>query len=172
MNPALTDRQRRLLLDHSWANHAHAVDDIDERGDDPVAVGGRWYLFDRLPPCTFGQDVAWRRMVARSFADLATDLEAGELPHPRTTAEQLALRLIIEDAARAHATGEIGDEVALLDRDPRDGDWPSVVGGLLNEPALAAFYDPRSVDAWLKLMPLESWFTPDDPAHARGVERI
>ena len=167
MNSALTDRQHRLLLDHSWANHARAVDDIDERGDDPVVAGGWWYLFDRLPPCTFGQNSAWRRLIARSFADLADDLEAGRLPHPRTTAEQLALRLIIEDAAGAHATGEIGDEVALLDRDPRDGEWAAVVAELMNEPAVAAFYDPHSVDAWLALMPLDSWFTPDDPAYVR-----
>ncbi len=172
MISALTDRQRLLLLEHSWANHARAIDDIDERGDAPVAVGGWWYLFDRLPPCTYRQDVPWRRMVAQSFADLAADLEAGELPYPRTTAEQLALRLIISDAAEAHATGEIGDEVALLDRDPRDGEWSAVVGGLMNARAVAAFYDPQSVDAWLKLMPLDSWFTPDDPAYARGGERI
>lgn len=172
MISALTDRQRRLLLDHSWANHARAVDDIDERGGDPVTVGGWWYLFDRLPPCTYGQDAAWRRMVARSFADLATDLEAGELPHPRTTAEQLALRLIIADAAEAHATGEIGDDVARMDPDPRDGEWTAVVARLMNDPAVAAFYDPQSVDAWLKLMPLDSWFTPDDPTYARGGDRI
>lgn len=167
MSPALTDRQRRLLLDHSWANHARAIDDIDERGDDPVAVGG-WHLFDRLPPCTFGQDAAWRRMVARSFADLASDLEAGELPHPRTTAEQLALRIVIADAAQAHTTGEIGDEVALLAPHPRDGEWAAVVAGLMNDLAVAAFYDPESVDAWLTLMPLDSWFTADDPAYGRG----
>ena len=35
MNTALTDRQHRLLLDYSWANHARAIDDIDERGAGP-----------------------------------------------------------------------------------------------------------------------------------------
>ena len=83
---SLTDRQRELLRIHAWVCADMAYDDIDERGDDPVDPAQWWYLFDRLPDCTYSQPAAWRRQIARSFDDLAADLGSGQLPPPRTLA--------------------------------------------------------------------------------------
>jgi hypothetical protein len=64
--------------------------------------------------------------MARSFDDLAEDLDAGQLPRPYTIAEQLALMIVIAQAAAALADEGYGDDVAVLASHPRDGDWDAV----------------------------------------------
>jgi hypothetical protein len=79
-----------------------AYDDVAERGNAPVEPGDRddWWVFDRLPRLTWTQDAHWRRRFARACDDLVTDLEKGEVPEPRSNAEEMALHLAIRDAPR------------------------------------------------------------------------
>ncbi|MBY4402361.1 hypothetical protein HQO26_13665 [Rhodococcus fascians] len=57
----------------------HGVRRLEDRGDDPVDTTEWWYLFDRLTECTHSEPALWRRRIARSFDDLAEDLDAGDL---------------------------------------------------------------------------------------------
>ena len=166
----LTDRRRELLRIHAWVCADMAYDDIDERGDDPVDPQW-WHLFDRLPECTYSQPATWRRQVARSFGDLAKDLDAGQLPRPRTMAEQIALLIVLPQAAAALADAAYADDVAALPTHPRDGDWDDVADGLMDDRDSEAFYDPAAAASWLKIFPMDMWFTPRDSEDPRDPQR-
>lgn len=168
---SLTDRQRELLRIHAWVCADMAYDDIDERGDDPVDPAQWWYLFDRLPDCTYSQPAAWRRQIARSFDDLAADLGSGQLPRPRTLAEQMALLIVIPQAAAALADREYTDDIAALPTHPRDGDWDTVADGLMDDRDSDAFYHPSSAVSWLKILPMDMWFTPRTGVEPRDPRR-
>ena len=157
---SLTARQRELLRVHAWVCADGAYDDIEERGDDRVDPTEWWYLFDRLPECTYGESVLWRRQMARSFDDLAEDLDAGELPRPRTMAEQLALMIVIAQASAALADAEYSDFIAALDAHPQDGDWDAVSDGLMDDRGGESFYHPSTAAQWLQVFPCNTWFMP------------
>jgi hypothetical protein len=156
----LTDRQRRLMRIHAWVCADGAYDDIEERGDDPVDPTDWWDLFDRLPECTYNESALWRRQMARSFDDLAEDLDAGRLPRPRTMAEQLALMIVILQASAALSDAEYGEDVAALDAHPHDGDWDAVSDGLMDDRDAEAFYHPATAVQWLQIFPCDTWFAP------------
>ncbi|OZF41823.1 hypothetical protein CH293_27475 [Rhodococcus sp. 14-2470-1b] len=157
---SLTDRQRELMRIHAWVCADSAYDDIEERGDDPVVTTEWWNLFDRLPGCTYNESALWRRQMARSFDDLAEDLDAGQLPRPRTMAEQLALMIVIVHASAALSDAEFGDDVATLPTHPRDSDWEAVSDGLMEDRDADAFYHPSTAAQWLRIFPCDTWFTP------------
>ena len=157
---SLTDRQRELMRIHAWVCADGAYDDIEERGDDPVDPTEWWCLFDRLPECTYNESTLWRRQMARSFDDLAEDLDAGQLPRSRTMAEQLALIIVIAHASAALSDAEFGDDVASLTAHPRDGDWDAVSDGLMDDRDAEAFYHPSTAFQWLQIFPCDTWFTP------------
>lgn len=98
--------------------------------------------------------------MARSFDDLAEELDAGELPRPRTIAEQLALVLVIEQASAALTDAEYGDAVAALAVHPRDHDWKAVSDALMDDRDAEAFYHPTAAASWLRIFPCDTWFTP------------
>lgn len=155
----LTDRQRELMRIHAWVCADGAYDDIEERGDDPVDTTEWWYLFDQLPECTYDESVTWMRQMARSFDDLAEDLDAGELPRPRTMAEQLALLIVIAQAAAALSDAEYGEDVAALATHPQDGDWDAVSDGLMDDRDAEVFYHPATAIQGLQVFPCHTWFT-------------
>lgn len=168
---SLTERQRELLRIHAWVCADMAYDDIEERGDAPVDPRQGWDLFDRLPECTYNQPAAWRRQLARSFDDLATDLDAGQLPRPRTVAEQLALLIVIPQAAAALADTAYADDVAALPAHPSDSDWDAVADGLMGDRDAEAFYHPGTAAPWLKIFPMDIWFTQRDGEEPRDPHR-
>lgn len=157
---SLTDRQRELMRIHAWVCADGAYDDIEERADDPVDQTEWWNLFDQLPECTYNESALWRRQMARSFDDLAEDLDAGRLPRPRTMAEQLALMIVIVHASAALSDAEYGEDVAGLPTHPRDSDWETVSDGLMDDRDAEAFYQPSSAAQWLQVFPCDTWFTP------------
>ena len=101
-----------------------------------------------------------RRQMARSFDDLAEDLDAGRLPRPRTMAEQLALMIVILQASAALSDAEYGEDVAALDAHPHDGDWDAVSDGLMDDRDAEAFYPPATAVQWLQIFPCDTWFAP------------
>jgi hypothetical protein len=166
----LTDRQRELMRIHAWVCADSAFDDIEERGDDPVDPTEWWNLFDRLPECTHRESALWRRQMARSFDDLAEDLDVGDLPRPRTMAEQLALLIVIAQASAAFADAEYSHEVAALASHPRDSDWDAVSDGLMDDRDAEVFYHPATAAQGLQVFPCDTWFTArngHDPRDAR-----
>ncbi|OZD68903.1 hypothetical protein CH263_08365 [Rhodococcus sp. 06-1059B-a] len=168
---SLTDRQRELMRIHAWVCADSAYDDIEERGGDPVCTTEWWYLFDRLPECTYSESALWRRQMARAFDDLAEDLDAGQLPRPRTMAEQLAIMIVIAQASAALADEGYGDDVAALPTHPRDSDWETVSDGLMDDRDAEAFYHPSTATQWLQIFPCDTWFTPRQGEHPRDPGR-
>ncbi|OZF26036.1 hypothetical protein [Rhodococcus sp. 14-2483-1-2] len=167
----LTDRQRELIRIHAWVCADMAYDDLEERGDDPVDTDRWWYLLDRLPECTFAESAMWRRQMARSFDDLAEDLDAGQLPRPRTMAEQLALVIVIAQAAAALSDEGYGDDVAVLASHPRDGDWDAVTDVLMGDHDVEVFYHPATAARGLRVFPCDTWFTARDGHEPRDPRR-
>ncbi|MGW3353753.1 hypothetical protein ACWDA3_61710 [Nonomuraea rubra] len=101
-----------------------AYDDVLDHGDVPVTrTGEDWFLFRSLPRITWRCGAVWRRQFARAFDDLAGDLETGEWPIPRTTAEELALHLAIRLAPAQKEMLDEQDEHAELPERADDYDW-------------------------------------------------
>jgi hypothetical protein len=122
-----------------------AHDDADEQSDEPVtkANAGEWSLFDRLPPITWKMNADWRRQFGRACEDLARDLEAGERPQPRCTAEEMALHLAIDDApGYLEMRREAGDERhAALPEHSDDYDWASCSDLLFEDHDVLMLFD-------------------------------
>ncbi len=100
-------------------------------------------LFDDYPRVTWHQDAIWRRQAARSYDDLAAGIAAGELPEPTCPAEEMALHLMMRDAAAAVADdwAWIIDE-ADVPPHPRDYDWDDVRDGLLQDTDILVLFNP------------------------------
>lgn len=96
----LTPRTADMLYTALEILSDEAHEDADDNGDEPVLPTdeGYWLVFDRLPRITRGMGADWRHQFGRACADLARDLEAGERPQPRCTAEEMALHLAVRDA--------------------------------------------------------------------------
>jgi hypothetical protein len=125
----------QLLADQGY-------DDVQEHGDEPVA-GGEWMLFDDYPRLTWHQDAIWRRQAARAYDDLTADIAAREWPCPRCPAEEMALHLMLRDAAAATADGWawIIDQ-AKVPSYPEDFDWGDVQDGLFQDTDILALFNP------------------------------
>jgi hypothetical protein len=138
-----TPRNAALLRTAAYAFADEAYDDVDEHGDDPVVEDGTWQVFDQFPRITFGQDAVWRRQAARAGDDLAHDIEAGELPIPRCAAEEMALRLVLRDAAAMVADmAEFVDQlVDGLPPHPDDFDTDLLFECLMHDDDLGQLFD-------------------------------
>jgi hypothetical protein len=116
-----------------------------EHDGNPMRDEGDWPLFDRYPRITWGQDAMWRRQAARAYDDLASDLENGAWPHPTCPAEEMALHMILEDAASAVEDSWTGmDEATLtsLPGHPDDFDRDAMPGVLLQDTDILQLFDP------------------------------
>jgi hypothetical protein len=122
-----------------------AYDDVEEHGDAPVLEDGDWAVFGRYPRISRTQDAVWRRRAARSFDDLAADLEAGQRPHPRCPAEEMALHLMLVVVAAAVADGWTGveDYLAELPAHPDDFNWDEASEDLFQDTDILALFDPK-----------------------------
>jgi hypothetical protein len=117
-------------------------DDVEAHGDDPVSPDGDWELFHAYPRITWRQDAVWRRQAARSYDDLAEDLEHGREPLPRSDAEEMALHLALRQAPDALADEWFGPR--LLDglpEHPDDLDWPMCLSVLFQDHDILALFD-------------------------------
>jgi hypothetical protein len=170
----LTPRQRELLRTHLWVNADNTYDDVEEHGDQPVDDDpARWWMIlDRLPEQTWGLPAWWRRQLARAFDDLALDLEAGRLPHPRCVAEEAALVIAVVGAQAAMMDCQYDDEVAALPATAGDRDWQAATNALIGTRHLDWDMAPGDCPEWRgNLPPSASWLEPFDGSENRSPGR-
>lgn len=122
-----------------------AYDDVEEHGDAPVLDEGDWAVFGRYPRISRAQDAVWRRRAARSFDDLAADLEDGEWPRPTCPAEEMALHLMLRDVAAAvedDLTG-LAEHLSELPSHPDDLNWDLAAEVLFQDTDILTLFDPK-----------------------------
>ncbi len=157
-----------------------AYQDVEENGDQPVAGSNdpAWTVFTRLPRISWHRDAAWRYRMARAAEDLRRDLEAGRLPIPRCTAEELMLHLAIEDAESMTQDGLLGRHHERLPRHDDDYDWELCVELLFQDHDVRLLYadwadgieDPETeLNQAFGIGDLrpDNWFTPFDNVEPR-----
>lgn len=123
LTPRTADMLHTAL--ENLADEAH--DEAGEKGDEPVPGknAGDWLVFDRLPRITWTMNAEWRREFGHACEDLVRDLTEGNWPQPRSTAEEMALHLAIEDApGYLEMCQDAGDERhEALPEHENDYDW-------------------------------------------------
>lgn len=142
----LTPRTAAVLWSIAQILADHGYDDVEEHGSELLRKRGEWYLFDRYPRLTWSQDASWRRQATRSYDDLASDLAAGDWPLPTCAAEEMALHLILEDAAPAVEDGWTGmDEARLasLPEHPDDFNWDEMPDVVFQDIDILHLFDPE-----------------------------
>lgn len=167
----LTPRTADALHDALSELAGDAYNDVTRHGDalvDPADES--WVMLQRLPRITYDQDAAWRRQIARAADDLRGDLEAGQWPQPRCTAEAVCLYLAITDAeAYEEAHGE-----AHEDLDDDDYDWETCLDVLFDDTDFLTLFDPMNDadndQAAGDLRPA-TWFTTFASREPRDPER-
>jgi hypothetical protein len=100
--------------------------EVVAHGDEPLhrelGDDAGWYTDEaflaNLPPVCDRCDQAWRLAMVRAVDDLAEDLRAGWAPLPRCNAEEVALHLILQEAAGLLEDADDG-ELAALGLPPR-----------------------------------------------------
>jgi hypothetical protein len=122
-----------------------AYDDVEEHGDTPVRDDGDWAVFSRYPRLTWAQDAVWRRQAARSFDDLTADLETGEWPSPTCPGEEMALHLMLQDAAAATEDGwiDLEEGTAPWPSHPADFDWDMAGEVLFQDIDILTLFNPN-----------------------------
>lgn len=151
----LTPRTAYALWDAARALHQRALDEIEEGGDLPVDPehGDVWDVFRRYPPITWHQDRVWRLHAAASFADLAGDLAKGVRPMPENASEEMALWLIIEDAAERF---DLLEQVDTLPEHADDLAWDECTDYLFYDHDILFLFDEGMVGVE----------DPEEPMHA------
>jgi hypothetical protein len=169
----LTPRQRELLRTYLWVNADNTYDDIEEHCGRAVDdSSGWWMILDRLPEETWELPTWWRRQLARAFDDLALDLAAGRLPHPRCVAEEVALVLAISDAEAALMDGQYDEDAAALPATPGDEDWLSATNALVGNRHIGWHLSPGDTPEWLGAAPVATaWFEPFEGVEPRPAGR-
>lgn len=175
----LTPRTADALYSALSALADQAYDDVEVHNGAVVdADDESWTVFHRLPRVTFHQDADWRRQVARAADDLRGDVEAGQWPQPRCTAEEVCLYLAITDA---EAYEDLHQDSGLPLHDD-DYDWGSCLEVLFDGTDFLMYYDPRFdgfEDPQAEInkvfgggdMRPANWFTPFGHRDARDPDR-
>jgi hypothetical protein len=97
-----------------------------------------------LPPALHAQNDDFIRQMARCFDDLTNDLDNGEWPQPHNLAEQLALHLMIDDAAEAQDTDDLGTPEQLLPQSRFDNDFDSLYHVLFDDTDHTGLLQPQT----------------------------
>lgn len=139
----VSDAQLRRVAAQARRLADQAYDDVRLNGDDPVLKPGEWQLFHRFPVVTRNLTSVWRMMAARSFDDLAEELQAGSV-HPHTLGEHVALSLVLNDCKPAV------DHAGVL----------AMRGQLVDEALVDALHDPASPQARRLGADPDIWFAP------------
>ncbi|MEU0383943.1 tetratricopeptide repeat protein [Streptomyces chartreusis] len=155
---APTPRTLRVLeaaLDIEADMAAEGLEDLQDRPvtADSCTAG----CFDTLPAQTWNQDRAWRRQLIRAFDDLCDDIRKGRLPHPRSTGEEMALHVALEQASCLTADDPqlVGEFTEGLPEHPEDYDWSACKDLLFKDHDVLWLYWP-----WM-----EGIENPDSDAH-------
>ena len=140
----LTPRTADLLHGALCVLADQAHDEVKGKGNTPVSGSSdNWYVFDRLPRLTWNMSAEWRRRFAHACEDLAGELEHGEWPIPRCTAEEMALHLGIEDGPAGLDLAEDGEDerhFALPEHDD-DYDWEMCTECLFQDTDVLMLFD-------------------------------
>jgi hypothetical protein len=141
----LTPRTAAILWRTAQVLGDQAYDDVKNNGDELVADSGEWAVFDEYPRTTFAQNAVWRRQAARSFDDLAGDLELGRWPQPTCPGEEMALHLILRlaDAAVQDDWWDDLDELSAVAAHPDDLDWDMAGDCFFQDSDILALFDKR-----------------------------
>ncbi|AKS34901.1 hypothetical protein AFA91_26800 [Mycolicibacterium goodii] len=139
---------------HARRLAAVAYQDISVNGDNPVTAHAHWGVFQRFPVVTRTMTAVWRMMAARSFDDLAGELEVGFV-HPRTIGEHVSLSLIV------------GDSHGLLDL----AGIQALRGSLIDTALVRDLHDPASRIARRVADEPDIWFDPLIAGFARDPGR-
>jgi hypothetical protein len=111
-----------------------------------MCPGGAPGPLGAIPRCAEDQDAWFLRRYARAFDDLSSDLEAGRLPLPACTAEEIALDIAIRDAERIHHDED--ELVEDLEKDHPasrfDYDWARLQDVLFQDKDYEGLLDMRS----------------------------
>ncbi|MFD7008441.1 hypothetical protein [Rhodococcus jostii] len=166
--PELRSRQRHAVATTAVILADWAYDDADEIGDRRIHAMTARSLLSELPPCTWHQNLGWRRQMARTFDDLAGDAQSGADPLPRCTGEEMALHIVLIKAAGQHLDGEPDHLLGAIPPHPNDTDWISPMDFLFDDYDVLTLFDiaPDHIGGGLNLEP-ESWFIAFDHAAAR-----
>jgi hypothetical protein len=103
----LTPQAAALLIVAAERLAEVGYQEVAGQGDEPLQRepddDGGWYttgvFLANLPPICDGCNQAWRLAMVRAVDDLAGDLRDGRAPLPRCNAEEIALHLILQEAA-------------------------------------------------------------------------
>jgi hypothetical protein len=102
----LTPQAAALLIVSAERLAEVGYQEVIRYGDEPLARefdDGGWYTDEaflaNLPKVCDRCNQAWRLAMVRAVDDLAGDLRAGRAPLPRCNAEEIALHLILQEAA-------------------------------------------------------------------------
>jgi hypothetical protein len=111
-----------------------------------VCPGGVPGPLGAIPRCAEDQDAWFLRRYARAFDDLSSDLEAGRLPLPACTAEEIALDIAIRDAGRIHHDEDelVEDLVKDYPVSRFDYDWARLQDALFQDKDYEGLLDMRS----------------------------
>ncbi|MFJ8052390.1 tetratricopeptide repeat protein [Streptomyces luteogriseus] len=155
---APTPRTLRVLeaaLDIEADMAAEGLEDLQDQAvsADSCTAG----CFDTLPAQTWNQDRAWRRQLIRAFDDLSDDIREGRLPHPRSTGEEMALHVALEQASGLTTDDPrlVGEFTKGLPEHPEDYDWSACKDLLFEDHDVLWLYWP-----WM-----EGIEDPDSDAH-------
>ncbi|MEW2325342.1 hypothetical protein AB0926_30330 [Streptomyces griseoincarnatus] len=157
--------------------------DVTDMGDAPARRGeGR--VLGSLPPITFGQDLQWRRQMARCFDDLAAELAETHAVRPLCTGEEMALHLGIDRAKSLTRNRPrlVAETVEGLGEDRRDFDWDWCSDVLFEDHDVLMLFDAsldgiedrgNEINQTLGLANLAAadWFKPFRPRQARDPDR-
>ncbi|MFC9790059.1 hypothetical protein [Rhodococcus sp. NPDC127528] len=166
----MTPRQMRLAHLSACTLADNAYDDIERHGDGPVTRDMFWSVFAAFPPATWGEGERWRRQVARSFDDLAEDIDDGRQPLPTCTAEEMALHLILRRARALHLDGELDDQIAPIPEHPQDTQWDGPLDSLFEDRDVLLLFDEQPPGDGVNLEPLH-WFDPFIADRGRDPDR-
>ncbi len=119
-----------------------AYDDVEAHSDNPVVPDAAWTVFSDFPMITWRQSPAWRRQCARSFDDLAGDLQTGEWPLPTCPAEEMALHLAVQTHQDLEVEEWLSELLASLPSHPDDEDWDGAIDSLFQDTDILGLFDP------------------------------
>lgn len=110
-----------------------------------------YHLFDELPPVAqLHLTKQWYLRFLRAFVDLGNMLSSGVEPRPRCTAEEMALHILVAEAAEFVAAG--GPELLVpgstdhLPDDTDDYEFDSVLDELLEDDDVLMLFDTANDD--------------------------
>lgn len=165
------------------ADEAH--DEVETHGSTPVTGPSvSRYVFDRLPRLTWNMSAEWRRRFAHACEDLAADLDRGDWPIPRCTAEELALHLAIKDGPAGLEMAEDSEDerhFALPEHDD-DYDWEMCADCLFQDGDVLMLFDddldgiedpgnPLNRQAGIGDLRADNWFAWFNNVEPRDPER-